>query len=610
MYIECFTNNAKPYLRLVQSVRITNKGGKKIPQKQVVFNIGPLDRFDDGLPDYVERLKKSFKAGSPLIPALLPYCSKEQPAETYHLSIKEGSPDCFGHPRLFSHLLLEKILEELGLHFFFSSYKGFTKLEYDVYGFAKLLIFGRLLNPASKCATVRQNSDYFEPILQEGFNPDNVYDTLDFIAANKDRIIRRINTNLVKKAGRSPEIIYYDVTNFYFEIEDPDDDIMDDEGNVIQKGQRKLGVCKEERKLPIVQMGLFMDDNGIPIAVESFPGNTLDHLTLRPALKKNIDDLDFSRFILIADRGICNYMNLLHVLDAGNGYIVSKSLLKSTKKEQAWTYSDDGYIKTSDDFKYKSRIMKRTHKDENGQNRTIEEKVVVYWSRKFQARCERENKKFLDFLKRLEKSPENFRITALQSKSLRKFFKKDCVNQKTGEVMNSSDIKAFIDFDKVAEYKKSMGYYQIVTSELTMDPLEVIDKYHGLTQIEDQFRVMKGDLDTRPFYVRTPEHVDAHLLICMISLILLRIIQKRIIHSGLVTVDDDAYWSTGLNSERIQKALNKWKVDILPGDLYRFMDVDDPDLRLILDAFGIVIPAKLYRRAELKRIKTDTKIFI
>ena len=480
MYIECFTNNAKPYLRLVQSVRITNKGGKKIPQKQVVFNIGPLDRFDDGLPDYVERLKKSFKAGSPLIPALLPYCSKEQPAETYHLSIKEGSPDCFGHPRLFSHLLLEKILEELGLHFFFSSYKGFTKLEYDVYGFAKLLIFGRLLNPASKCATVRQNSDYFEPILQEGFNPDNVYDTLDFIAANKDRIIRRINTNLVKKAGRSPEIIYYDVTNFYFEIEDPDDDIMDDEGNVIQKGQRKLGVCKEERKLPIVQMGLFMDDNGIPIAVESFPGNTLDHLTLRPALKKNIDDLDFSRFILIADRGICNYMNLLHVLDAGNGYIVSKSLLKSTKKEQAWTYSDDGYIKTSDDFKYKSRIMKRTHKDENGQNRTIEEKVVVYWSRKFQARCERENKKFLDFLKRLEKSPENFRITALQSKSLRKFFKKDCVNQKTGEVMNSSDIKAFIDFDKVAEYKKSMGYYQIVTSELTMDPLEVIDSNFAL----------------------------------------------------------------------------------------------------------------------------------
>ncbi len=610
MYVESFKNNGIPYLRLVRSDRVTNKKGIKTATKTVVFNIGPLSRYDDGQPDYVERLKKSFKAGQPLIPALLPYCEASAPAETYQFSIQEGSPDCFGHPRLFSHVLLEKMMEELGLNTFFSSYKRFTKLEYDVYGFAKLLVFGRLLNPASKSATVRQNPDYFEPILKDRFNPDNVYDTLDFIALNKDRIIRRINTNLVKKAGRSPEIIYYDVTNFYFEIEEPDEDLLDDEGNVTEKGLRKFGVCKEERKLPIVQMGLFMDDNGLPIAIESFPGNTLDHLTLRPALKRNIDGLDFSRFILIADRGICNYMNLIHVLDAGNGYIVSKSLLKSSKAEQDWTYNDEGYTATGADFKYKSRIIKRTHKDENGQSRTIEEKVVVYWSRKFQKRCEQENKKFLEFLKRLEESPENFRITALQSKSLRKFFKKDCVNQKTGEIMNSSDIKAFIDFDKVAEYRKSMGYYQIVTSELTMEPLEVIEKYHGLTQIEDQFRVMKGDLETRPFYVRTPEHVDAHMLICMIALILIRIIQKRIIGSGLIQAVPDAYWNSGLNSERIQTALNKWRVDLLPGDLYRFMDVDDPDLKLILDAFGIKIPAKLYRKSELKSIKTETKIFM
>lgn len=609
MYIECFTNNAKPYLRLVRSVRVTNKAGLKVSQKQVIYNIGPLDRFDDGLPNYVDRLKKSFKAGQPLIPALFPYCEKAASAEIYHFSINEGSPDCFGHPKLFSHLLLEKILEELGLHFFFSSYKNFTKLQYDVYGFAKLLIFGRLLNPASKCATVRQNNDYYEPILSD-FNPDNVYDTLDFIHDNKDKIIRRMNTNLMKKAGRSPEIIYYDVTNFYYEVEEPDEDILDEDGNVLEKGLRKMGVCKEERKLPIVQMGLFMDDSGIPIAIETFPGNTLDHLTLRPALKKNIDGLDFSRFILIADRGICNYMNLLHVTDAGNGYIVSKSLLKSTKKEQQWTYSDEGYISVSDDFKYKSRIMKRTVKDENGNTRTLEEKVVVYWSRKFQARSERENKKFLDFLKKLEENPENFRITALQSKSLRKFLKKECVDKKSGEILDSKDIKPLVDFDKVAEYRKSMGYYQIVTSELTMDAQEVIDKYHGLTQIEDQFRVMKGDLDTRPLFVRTLEHVEAHLLTCMIALVMLRIIQKRIIQSGLVSIDPDAYWSTGLNGHRIQEALNKWKVDKLPGDLYRFMDVDDPDLKLILDAFGIKIPPKLYRRAELKSIKTEVKIFI
>ncbi len=609
MFIEAVQNNGNTYLRLVKSVRVKNKDGYKVSSKQVVFNIGPLSRFDDGQPDYVERLKKSFKAGAPLIPSLLPYCTGDnRPAETYRFSINEGSPDCFGHPKLFCHILLERILEELGINAFFSSYKGFTKPEYDVYGFAKLLIFGRLLNPASKWATVRQNNDYYESILDD-YNPDNVYDTLSFIAENKNRIIRRMNTNLVKKAGRSPEVIYYDVTNFYYEIENPDEDILDEDGHILEKGKRKLGVCKEERKLPIVQMGLFMDDDGIPIAIESFPGNTLDHLTLRPAMKNTIDNLEFSRFVLIADRGICNYMNLLHLLDAGNGYIVSKSLLKSTKKEQEWTYNDEGYTVVSPDYKYKSRIMKRNVKDENGNERTLEEKVVVYWSRKFEERSIQENKRFLDFLKRLEESPANFRITALQSKALRKFMKKEYVNTKTGEFVNSSDIKGYIDFEKVAEYRKSMGYYQIVSSELKLDAKEIIDKYHGLTQIEDQFRVMKGDLETRPLYVRTSEHIDAHLLICMIALVMMRIVQKRIRDTNPDS-KNDVYWNVGMSGDRIQTALNKWKVDTLPSDLYRFMDIDDPDLALILKAFNIEIPPKLYRRAELKSIKTGIKIFM
>ena len=608
MFVEVVQNNGNKYIRLVQSVRVTNKSGYKVSQKKVIKNIGPLDRFDDGQPDYVERLKKSFKAGDPLIPDLLPFCTENCHTETYRFSIRGGSPDCFGHPKLFSHLLLERILEELGLNTFFSSYKGFTKLEYDVYGFAKLLIFGRILNPASKCATIRQNGDYYEPVLND-FNPDNVYDTLSFLAGNKDKIIRRINTNLVKKAGRSPEVVYYDVTNFFFETEEPDGDILNDDGTVLEKGLRKFGVSKEERRQPIVQMGLFMDDDGIPIAIESFPGNTLDHLTLRPAMQKTIDSLDLSRFILVADRGICHYGNLLHLLDARNGYLVSKSLLKSTKAEQKWAYDDEGYVTVSPDFKYKSHVVKRDVKDENGNCRKIEEQVVVYWSRKFEERSRKENRQFLDFLQKLEEAPASFRVTALQAKTLKKFMRKEYINTKTGEAINSSDLKGFIDFAKVAEYKKSMGYYQIVTSELTMDPRTVIDKYHGLTQIEDQFRVMKGDLETRPVYVRTPEHVDAHLLICMIALVLIRIIQKHIRELG-ESPREDVYWNVGMSAERIQKALNKWKVDALPDDLYRFMDIDDPDLSLILKAFDIKIPAKLYRRAELKSIKTGTKIFM
>lgn len=285
MYVECFKNNGIDYLRLVQSHRVKNTKGIKTARKKVVYNIGPLSKFDDGKPDYVERLKKSFKAGNPLILSLKKYCDTKNVPVVHRFSIAEGSSDCFGNPKIFSNVLLERILEEIGLRNLFASYKGFTKIQYDVYGFAKLLIFGRLLNPASKSSTNNQNNDYYQSIL-ENHNPDNIYDTLDFIFNNKDKIIRRINTNLVKKANRSPKVIYYDVTNFYFEIEDPDEDILDENENIIQKGIRKNGVCKEERKLPIVQMGLFMDDNGIPISIQSFPRKYIRPSYSKTSLKK------------------------------------------------------------------------------------------------------------------------------------------------------------------------------------------------------------------------------------------------------------------------------------------------------------------------------------
>ena len=611
MFIDVFKNNGNDYIRFAESNRVLNDKGKKIARKTVVLNIGPLEKFDDGQPDYLGRLRRSFRAGEPLIPSLEPYCTKEKPREKYTFTFEECSPECVGAPKLYSHLFLERILEELGLRNLFSSYKGFTKIEYDVYGFARLLIIGRLLNPASKIATVRQNEDYYERLITD-FNPDNVYDTLGFIASHKDKIIRRMNTSLVKKARRRTEIIYYDVTNFYFEISEPDDDVLDEDGAVLTKGLRKMGVSKEKRKQPIVQMGLFMDSNGLPIAMESFPGNTLDHLTMLDALKKNIDDIELSRFIMIGDRGICTYQNLLHLLDGGNGYIVAKSLLKSTAAEQKWTYSEDGYVYKGKDFKYKSRLVSKKVKDENGMTRTINEKVVVYWSEKFGKRSIAENKSFVEFIAKLIDSPANFRVTATQAKSLKKFFRKEIVNDKTGEVFNSADLKVLLDMDKVEQHRKSMGYYQIVTSELELDALKVIDKYHGLSRIEEQFRIMKGSLDTRPFFLSNPDHIDAHLLICMIALIMIRIIQNRIVESGLVPSAEDKglTWTAGLSAERIKTALNKWMVDKMPNDYFRFLNIDDPDLKLILNAFNISIPHKMYQRGELKSIKTETKIFM
>lgn len=600
MYIDVFKNNGTEYLRLRESYRTKTDEGKVAIRKRTIRNIGPLSKFDDGQPNYLERLRESFRLGNPLIPELTEYTGKKPPMEKYTIRLQEGDPECIGHPRLYSHVFLDKLFDELGLEDFFRSYKGFSKIQYDVLNFVRLLVYGRILNPDSKMATLEQNDDYYTPLLKN-FNPYNVYDTLDFIYENREKIIRRMNTSLVKKWHRNPEIIFYDVTNFFFEIEDPDEDVLDKEGNVMERGIRKMGVSKENRKQPIVQMGLFMDDQGLPISIESFPGNTLDANTFKPAISKSIDGLDYTRFIMIADRGMCNYQNVFHLLDQNNGYILAKSLLKSTKAEQAWAYSDDGFIQESKDFKYKSRIMKRTVKDVNGKKRTVTENVIVYWSRNFYERDLHENARFLETLEKILKNPKGFRITDMQARMMRPFFKADFFNSETGEVIAASKLKALLDKEKLEEFKSHFGYYQIITSEINMPPLEAIEKYHGLTRIEDQFRVMKSDLETRPVYVRTREHIEAHLLICLIALTMIRMIQCKICHSGLVPKSDDiTLWSMGLPAYRIQKALNKWKVELLADDLYRFTDLDDPDLKLILDSFDIRIPAKLFRKTDLK----------
>jgi hypothetical protein len=398
----------------------------------------------------------------------------------------------------------------------------------------------------------------------------------------------------------------------YFEIEEPDENEYDEEGEVTMYGLRQNGVCKEERKLPIVQMGLFMDERGIPIGVEAFPGNTLDHLTLKAALEKNIDGIEKSRYILISDRGICYYPSLMHAVDSGNGYIIAKSLAKSKKVEREWAYSDEGYIVDGPNFKYKSRVIRRTVTDENGDEREIAEKVITYWSRKYYDKSRAENKSFLDMLEKILASPQNFRVSVTAAKSLRKFLSGDLVKVQTGEMIDSSDIKALIDPKKVDEFTQGFGFYQLVTSELLMDPKEVIQKYHGLSQIENQFRIMKGDLSTRPLYVRNPDHILAHLLICMIALLIIRIIQIRIVDFSHFdsSSDDSPYWFIGMSGDRIQSALNSWLLDMLPGDRFRFMNIDDGDLKSILDAFGIVIPLKLFSRAELKSIKSNIKIFM
>lgn len=601
MYIEKCINNGTPYLRLVESYRSPNSKGVKVAKKKLIYNIGPLSRYDDGKPDYISRLKESFKSGSPIIESLKPYCIKSQQLEHYSLEYTEGDPYLIGSPKLYSHVIIEQIMKDLGLIDLFAHYKSIYKIQYDLTGFIRLLVYGRLLNPASKIATISQNNDYYTPIIDNPYE-FNVYDSLDFVYKYRKTIFNTLNKTMVNKFNRKSTLVFYDVTNFYFEIESPDSDTDD------EKGIRKNGVSKEERKLPIVQMGLFMDEQGFPISVEMFPGNTLDHQTVTEALKSSVDDMKFERFIFIGDRGMTNYPNLLHITSLGNGYIVSKSTLKSTKKDKQWLTDDKDYIYQSTDFKYKSRIIHKKVKDEFGNEKEITEKEVVYWSKKFEDKQKHENKSFLEFIERLKASPESFRVSKSQTKDLKKFMKKDVENIDTGEIIDSTRLKGLLDEEKINEFNSLMGYYKIVSSELNMDDLEIIDKYHGLSRIEDQFRIMKGDLNTRPIFVRTKEHINAHLIICFISLLILRIIQYKIKELPEFEIDKDKYWQEGMPAYKIIKALNKWTVDQMNDEYYRFNNIHDDDLLVILRAFNIIIPNKLYKRADLKRIKVGIKI--
>ena len=607
MFIECFTLNGKPYLRLARSVRITKEDGRKVTQKQPVYNIGPLSRYDDGQPDYVQRLKDSFRRGKPMIPELLPYVD-EVPAQKITIEFTIGDAYCAATPKRFAACILDAVFSAIGLDQLFASIKHSMKIEYDLQGIIRLLTYGRILEPASKIATMRQNDAYYQSLVTS-HNNIKVYNVLDVIYENRKKIIRRMNTCINRGTRRNNSTVFYDVTNFFFEIEEPDEDIVNEEGCITRKGLRKMGVSKENRKQPIVQMGLFLDENGIPISIEMFPGNTLDHQTLCTAMKNTVDTLNLERFILIADRGMYIGPNLCHVLDQGNGYIISRSLKKSTKKDRQWTLDSEGYTAVGTDFRYKSRIVSRIVSDENGEKRQIQEKVVVYWSRAFYAREKHENQSFLDFIEKLKANPAGFRVSAAQSKSLKRFMTKEVTDKETGEILDSRKLLSMIDEEKLTEFNELMGYYQIATSETELSDLEIIDKYHGLTQIEDQFREMKGTLDTRPIFVNTPEHIQAHLLICFIALTIMRVLQYKIKKSLPDNTDKDLNWSYGLPGNRLSKALLDWQVEQLSDEYYRMVNVASDDLKLVLNAFGLDLPLKLFTRGDLRSLKASISVF-
>ena len=288
---------------------------------------------------------------------------------------------------------------KLGIYDVLNLHKSRTEKDFDLNGIAKLLIFGRTLAPDSKLGTFNDRERYLFPVTKCN-NINEVYAVLDDLSQKSEAIQKRMNLKIRKSIGRNTEVCFYDVTNYYFEIGENDPD----------GGLRKKGVSKEKRGEPIVQMGLFIDDNGIPIAYKLFPGNNTDATTLRPAMKKTIDNMDFGKVIIVADGGLNSGPNIAHILNGGNGYIVSKSTKKSDKTTKAWILEESGYVwNAAGTFKVKSQIRTRKIKDEDGNPREIKEKIVCYWSKHHYERERQENKKFIEYLDSVIANPDKLK---------------------------------------------------------------------------------------------------------------------------------------------------------------------------------------------------------
>ena len=605
LHIEKQKSGNNEYLRLVSLKRMKSSNGKLMIGKKTIVSLGALAKHDDGKPDFLKRLRESFSEGRPLIKELEPYVD-QAPVRKWTVTFERGDAKCIGEPKRMAPCVLDPVFRALGLDELFASVKCASRIKYDLTGIVRLLTYGRIIDPESKWSTMGQNGQYYAPLVKST-NPDNVYDALDVIYANRRQIVQRMNTCISRGIGRSADTVFYDVTNFFFETARPDEDFEDADGNVVA-GLRKFGVSKENRRQPIVQLGLFLDGNGIPISFATFPGNTLDHHTLRPAMDEAAGDLGIRRFVLVSDRGMYSGTNMYAVREAGNGYIVSKSLRKTDKAERTWAIDPEGYTVVSENFRHKSRIVKRVVKDENGKKHEVREKVVVYWSKAFYERERSENASFMEFLGKLRENPGSYRISSSHSKGLRRFLKKEYVNKVTGEKVDSADLMPMIDEAKLAEFNDLMGYYQIVTSELEMGDREVIEKYHGLTQIEDQFREMKGTLETRPVFVQTPEHIKAHLMVCFMALTMIRIIQRKTRLSAK-PAKGESKWSYGIPGARVSEALAGWQVLELPGEYYQVLKPKGDDIFAILKAFGMELKQQLYTRGEIREMKATANPF-
>lgn len=412
------------------------------------------------------------------------------------------------------YLFLQQIYYALGLHKICDEISDKYKFTFDLNSVLSRLIYGRILFPASKLATNQLSQKFIE---QPNFELQHIYRALEVIAKESDFIQSELYKNSLKISKRNTGVLYYDCTNYFFEIEQED-------------GLKQYGVSKEHRPNPIVQMGLFMDGDGIPLAFNINKGNTNEQVTLTPLEEQIISDFNLSKFVVCTDAGLSSTDNRKFNNIGGRAFITTQSVKKLKKHLKKWALdtngwhlSDDGKvydISSLDEEKYKDKIF---YKERWVKEDDLEQKLIVTYSIKYKnyQRLIRNNQ--IERAKKIIKTNPT-KLKKCNSNDYKRFIAKThCTNE--GEIAAKEIFS--IDTNLIADEEAFDGFYAVCTN-LEDDASKIAEVNRKRWEIEECFRIMKSEFKARPVYLSREDRIIAHFTTCFISLMIFRLLEKNL----------------------------------------------------------------------------------
>ena len=532
--------NGDIYLTIKEKYHVPKVGARERTVESVGYLSALKEQYDDPIAFFTQRAKD------------LTAAKKVEKATTIRIDVNEKLAVGANDTRNVGYGILKLLYRDLQLDKFWNWKTRGKKTKFSTDQIFRLLTFSRALNPGSKRYTLLNKDFFFESF--DDFTLDDIYHALDIIAEHQDALQEWIYEKSKKICARDLSVSYFDCTNYYFDIGHPDVDTFDEDGNPVDaKGNktdvkyRKRGPEKNHRPDPIVEMGLLMDRNGIPVAYDLFPGNESEKVHMRPIVKRVKKDFEDCRIILVADRGL-NTSDNIYWLNGTNkgdnnsldGYVYGQSVRGADAEFKQWVLSS-GYSKDlikNDDgneitFTHKSRIYpKKIHVNitKSGQEKSSKKEVVIdqkqmaYYSEKYAKKQKADRQAMIERAKDLINHPKKYdRITAKGSSS---YIRNIAFDKSTGEIIEGRGL--LLDLEKIQEEEKYDGYYSIVTSELKMSDEKMRDTYRGLARIEDSFKVTKTCFESRPVYVWTNDHIDAHFATCFLALVLICLLEVKL----------------------------------------------------------------------------------